>query len=94
MAPAIEMLPSIVDAVGGRVPVLVDGSFRRGSDIFKALAFGATAVQIGRPYLYGLGVAGADGVKRVVEILRGEFEMAMMLTGHPTLKSIDKTVLW
>jgi cysteine desulfurase/selenocysteine lyase len=76
------------------IPVLVDGGIRRGTDVLKALALGATAVQIGRPYLYGLGVAGADGVKRVVEILRGEFEMAMMLTGRPTLKSIDKTVLW
>jgi 4-hydroxymandelate oxidase len=62
--------------------------------VLKALALGATAVQIGRPYLYGLGVAGADGVKRVVEILRSEFEMAMMLTGRTTLKSIDKGVLW
>jgi len=55
---------------------------------------GATAVQIGRPYLYGLGVAGADGVERVVLILRNEFEMAIMLTGRATIKSIDRSVIW
>jgi 4-hydroxymandelate oxidase len=60
----------------------------------KALARGATAVQIGRPYLWGLGVAGAARVRRVVEILRREFELTMMLMGRPTLASIDKTVLW
>jgi 4-hydroxymandelate oxidase len=76
------------------VPVLVDGGIRRGTDVLKALALGASAVQIGRPYLYGLGVAGADGVARVVEILRQEFEMAMMLTGRPTIKSIDSAVIW
>jgi 4-hydroxymandelate oxidase len=90
----IDALPGVVERVAGRVPVLVDGGIRRGTDVLKALALGATAVQIGRPYLYGLGVAGADGVKRVVEILRSEFEMAMALTGRPTLKSIDKGVLW
>jgi 4-hydroxymandelate oxidase len=94
-APAtIDALPAVVERIAGRMPVLVDGGIRRGTDVLKALALGATAVQIGRPYLYGLGVAGADGVKRVVEILRSEFEMAMMLTGRPTLKSIDKGVLW
>jgi 4-hydroxymandelate oxidase len=94
-APAtLDALPGVVERVAGRVPVLVDGGIRRGTDVLKALALGAAAVQIGRPYLYGLGVAGADGVQRVVEILRREFEMAMMLTGRPTLTSIDKGVLW
>jgi 4-hydroxymandelate oxidase len=60
----------------------------------KALALGAIAVQIGRPYLYGLGVAGAAGVTRVVDILRRELELAMMLTGRPTIASIDPSVLW
>jgi 4-hydroxymandelate oxidase len=90
----IDALPGVVDKVFGRVPVIVDGGIRRGTDVLKALAFGATAVQIGRPYLYGLGVAGAEGVTRVVRILRREFEMAMMLTGRPTIASIDRSVIW
>jgi 4-hydroxymandelate oxidase len=90
----IEALPAVVERVGGRMPVLVDGGIRRGTDVLKALAFGAAAVQIGRPYLWGLGAAGADGVARVVAILRKEFELAMMLAGRPTLASIDRTVLW
>ena len=90
----IDALPLVIERVEGRVPVLVDGGIRRGTDVIKALARGATAVQIGRPYLWGLGVAGAEGVTRVVEILRHEFEMAMMLMGRPTLQSIDKSCLW
>ena len=90
----IDALPLVVERVAGRVPVLVDGGIRRGTDVLKALALGASAVQIGRPYLHGLGVAGADGVVRVVEILRQEFEMAMMLTGRATIKSIDRAVIW
>jgi len=90
----IDALPLIVDKVAGRVPVLVDGGIRRGTDVVKALALGAQAVQIGRPYLWGLGVAGSSGVTRVVQILRKEFEMAMALLGRPTLASIDRTVLW
>jgi 4-hydroxymandelate oxidase len=90
----IEALPLVVERVGGRLPVLVDGGVRRGTDVLKALAFGATAVQIGRPYLWGLGLAGADGVARVVEILRKEFELAMMLAGKPTLKSVTRSVIW
>jgi len=90
----IDALPAVVEKVAGRVPVIVDGGIRRGTDVLKALALGATAIQIGRPYLYGLGIAGAEGVTRVVEILRHEFELAMMLTGRPTIASIDKSVLW
>jgi 4-hydroxymandelate oxidase len=90
----IDALPGVVEKVAGRVPVLVDGGIRRGTDVLKAIALGATAVQIGRPYLYGLGVAGAAGVTRVVQILRHEFELAMMLTGRPTLASIDRSVIW
>jgi 4-hydroxymandelate oxidase len=92
--PTIEALPGVVEKVAGRCPVLVDGGIRRGTDVVKALALGAAAVQIGRPYLWGLGLAGADGVARVVAILRKEFELAMMLTGRPTLASIDRSVLW
>jgi 4-hydroxymandelate oxidase len=73
--------------------VLVDGGIRRGTDVLKALALGATAVLIGRPYVYGLAVGGKSGVSRVVDILRGEFEVAMALTGRPTIASIDRSVL-
>ena len=84
----------MAEKVEGRVPILVDGGIRRGTDVIKALGRGATAVQIGRPYLWGLGVAGPEGVTRVIEILRKEFEMTMMLMGRPTIASIDKSVLW
>ena len=90
----IDALPRIVERVERRLPVIVDGGIRRGTDIIKALALGATAVQVGRPYLWGLGVAGAPGVTRVVEILRKELELAMALMGRPTLKSIDRTAIW
>ena len=90
MAPAIEVLPSIVDAVGGRVPVLVDGSFRRGSDVFKALAFGATAVMIGRPAMWGLAAYGADGVQSVVEMLQTDLGRDLGQCGTPTLKAISR----
>jgi 4-hydroxymandelate oxidase len=90
----LEALPEVVARVSGRVPVLVDGGIRRGTDILKALALGATATLIGRPYLYGLAVGGAEGVAKVVNILRREFEMAMALTGRTRLNEIDQTVIW
>jgi len=90
----IDALPRIVERVEGRLPVIVDGGIRRGTDVIKALALGAAAVQVGRPYLWGLGVAGATGVTRVVEILRKELELAMALMGRPTLGSIDRTAIW
>ena len=91
---SIEALPDIVARVGGRLPLLLDGGVRRGVDVFKALALGATAVLIGRPYLYGLAVGGAAGVARVVEILRTELEMTMGLVGCPTLTEISREFLW
>jgi 4-hydroxymandelate oxidase len=90
----IEALPAVVDRVAGRVPVLVDGGIRRGTDVLKALACGAQAVLVGRPYIYGLAVGGAEGVAHVMKILRLEFLQAMALAGRPTLSSIEKTVLW
>ncbi len=90
----IDALPEVAARIAGRVPVLVDGGIRRGTDVLKAIALGANAVLIGRPYLHGLAVGGADGVARVVGILRREFEMAMALTGRRTLAEIDRSVLW
>jgi 4-hydroxymandelate oxidase len=90
----IEALPLVVERVAGRVPVIVDGGIRRGTDVIKAIANGAAAVQIGRPYLWGLGVAGSEGVTRVVQILRKELEMAMALMGRATIAAIDRTALW
>ena len=90
----IEALPRVVEKVGGKIPVLVDGGIRRGTDILKALAFGANAVLIGRPYVYGLAVDGASGVTRIVNILRRELEMAMAHTGRTSIASIDQSVIW
>lgn len=90
----VSALPRVAESVAGRVPILVDGGIRRGTDVLKALALGATAVGIGRPYLFGLAVDGANGVARVVDILRSEFEIAMALTGRTSLAAIDHTVLW
>ena len=90
----IEALPAIVDRVGSRAPVLVDGGIRRGTDVLKALALGAAAVQIGRPHAYGLAVAGAEGVAHVVRILRQELLMAMALMGCRTLADITRESLW
>ena len=91
---SIDALPEVVEHVAGRVPVLLDSGIRRGTDIVKAIALGATAVLVGRPYCYALAVAGAEGVQRVVEILRTELEMAMQLTGVRSLKEIDRSALW
>ena len=91
---SINALEPVVQRVADRVPVLVDGGIRRGTDVLKALALGAQAVLIGRPYLYGLAVNGAEGVAKVVNILRDEFQMAMVLTGRPDIRSIDRSVLW
>jgi 4-hydroxymandelate oxidase len=90
----IDALPEVAARVAGRVAVLVDGGIRRGTDVLKAIAFGASAVLIGRPYLYGLAVGGAEGVARVVNILRREFEMAMALTGRTSIAQIDESVIW
>ena len=90
----LEALPGVVEKVAGRVPVLVDGGIRRGTDVLKALALGATATLIGRPYLYGLAVGGASGVTHVINILRRELQMAMASSGRPTLASIDSSLIW
>jgi len=90
----IEVLPAVVDRVAGRIPVLFDSGIRRGTDIVKGLAYGASAVLIGRPYIYGLSVAGADGVRSVIDILRTELEGAMAMIGRTRLDEIDRSVFW
>jgi 4-hydroxymandelate oxidase len=89
----IDVLPEIVGAVGGRMPILVDSGFRRGSDIVKALALGAQAVCIGRPYLWGLGAFGQPGVERVLGILRAETRTAMQQLGAPSLKDLTPAMV-
>jgi 4-hydroxymandelate oxidase len=89
-----EALPRITERMNGRLPILVDGGIRRGTDVLKAIALGARAVLIGRPYMYGLAIGGAAGVARVIEILRAELMMAMALTGCITIRQIDRHILW
>lgn len=84
----IEVLPEIREAVGEAIPLLVDGGIRRGTDVVKALALGAKAVLIGRPYLWGLGVGGESGVAQVLDMLRVEVELAMALCGCPTAEDV------
>lgn len=90
----LGVLPAVVAAVGGQVPVLMDGGVRRGTDVLKALALGARAVLVGRPLVYGLAAAGASGVAHVLHILRTELEMAMLLSGRTTIQSVDASLLW
>jgi isopentenyl diphosphate isomerase/L-lactate dehydrogenase-like FMN-dependent dehydrogenase len=85
---SIDSLVEVVAGVGGRVPVIVDGGFRRGSDIFKALALGANAIAIGRPYIWGLASFGQEGVEKVLDILRGELLIAMRQAGTRSIAEI------
>jgi isopentenyl diphosphate isomerase/L-lactate dehydrogenase-like FMN-dependent dehydrogenase len=84
----IECVAEVTQAVRGRIPVIVDGGFRRGADVYKALALGATAVGVGRPYIWGLSAFGQQGVERVIEILNNELRLAMVGCGARSLKEI------
>jgi 4-hydroxymandelate oxidase len=88
-----EVLPEIVDAVNGRCEVYLDGGVRRGTDVLKALALGARAVLIGRPFWYGLAVDGEAGVRNILEILRSELRHAAAFAGRPTIASIDRSLV-
>jgi 4-hydroxymandelate oxidase len=90
---AIESLPEVLAAVRGRVPVFVDSGFRRGTDVFKALALGAKAVGIGRPYIWGLGAFGQEGVEKVIDIVMRELRIVMMQMGTPNLTKISRSSL-
>jgi len=89
----LEALPAVAEAVGGRIPVLMDSGIRGGADVFKALALGATAVLIGRPYVYGLAIAGSAGVREVLENFRADFELTMALAGCARIDQIDAGTL-
>ena len=90
---SIDVLPEVVDAVGGRIEVLMDGGIRRGSDIVKALCLGARAVLIGRAYAYGLGAAGGAGVTRAIEILHADLVRTLKLLGCPSVADLDGSYL-
>ncbi len=93
MASTLDVLPAIVDAVGGRAPILIDGGFRRGSDVLKAIALGARAVVVTRPVLWGLAAYGAPGVQQAIELLQSEMARAMAMCGRPNIASLDKTLV-
>jgi isopentenyl diphosphate isomerase/L-lactate dehydrogenase-like FMN-dependent dehydrogenase len=88
---AIDSLQEVAAGVSGRMPILVDGGIRRGSDIFKALALGATAIGIGRPYIWGLASFGQEGVEKVLDILRGELLIAMRQAGTKSISEINRS---
>ena len=90
---SLDCLPEVVDAVGGQMEVLLDGGIRRGTDVVKALALGARAVLVGRPYLYGLAVGGEAGVVSVLDILRQELERALILLGVSEVRDLGQDCL-
>jgi 4-hydroxymandelate oxidase len=89
----VDVLPAIADEVQGAVPLLIDGSFRRGTDVLKGLALGATAVMIARPAMWGLAAYGAEGVQAVVELLQTELARNMAASGRPTIDMIDRELV-
>lgn len=90
LRPTIESLPEVVTGAAGRIPIIIDGGVRRGTDIFKALALGATAVGVGRPYIWGLAAFGQDGVAAVLDILRRELQMVMRQAGTASIAKITR----
>ena len=88
----VDALDPVLDAVGDRLEVLVDGGVRRGTDVLKALALGARAVMVGRPVLWGLAVGGGAGAQRVLEILLAEFDTALALAGSPRAADLNRTL--
>ena len=86
----MDALPAIVEAVGGRVPIVLDSGVRSGADVFRALALGASAVGLGRPYVWGLAVGGEDGVRDVIRNLRADFDLTLGLSGVPSVREIGR----
>ena len=93
MRATITSLPEVVEGTAGRIPVICDGGFRRGTDIFKAMALGASSIGIGRPYIWGLGAFGQEGVEMVLTLLRKEFELVMRQMGTTSIAAITKSYL-
>ncbi len=91
---SLDALTEIVAAVGDELEVLVDGGIRRGTDVLKAICLGAKAVLVGRPILWGLAINGEAGVKHILELLRNELDLAMALSGCPSLKELDSSLIW
>jgi L-lactate dehydrogenase (cytochrome) len=90
---ALDVLPEIAAAVGGKVPVLMDSGIRRGVDVFKALALGADAVLLGRPYVYGLALGGQDGVRHVLRCLLTELDITLGLAGYADIAELTPDAL-
>jgi len=90
---SFDALPAVVDAVGGKVPVIMDSGIRGGADVFKALAMGATAVSLGRPWVYGLSLAGEQGVREIIANLKADFELTMALSGCKSVSEINRDAI-
>jgi 4-hydroxymandelate oxidase len=93
MVAGMEVLPAVADAVAGKVPLLIDGGFRRGTDVLMALSLGARAVLVSRPAVWGLSAYGAEGAQKVVEMLQTELGRAMAMNGRVNIKAVDRTVV-
>jgi L-lactate dehydrogenase (cytochrome) len=91
---SITALPSVVDAVGNRTEVWMDGGIRGGQDVLRALAFGAKAVMLGRSYVYGLGAMGQAGVTTALDIVRKELDVSMALCGRTDVRQLDRDIIW
>jgi L-lactate dehydrogenase (cytochrome) len=91
---SIEALPAIVDVVSGQTELWLDGGIRSGQDVLKAVALGAHATMIGRPFLYGLGAMGEAGVSRCLDIIRNELDITMALCGHRDIREVDRSIIW
>ncbi len=89
----MDVLPEVVDAAGGRAEVFLDGGIRRGTDVVKALALGANAVLMGRPYMFGLAANGEAGVEQALELMRNEIHRAMAFCGAPNVAEIDASMV-
>ncbi|MCK9912128.1 alpha-hydroxy-acid oxidizing protein, partial [Microbacteriaceae bacterium K1510] len=90
----IDVLPDIIDIVRGRIPVLMDSGVRGGADIIKAIALGASAILIGRPYIYGLAVAGETGVRRIIENLLTDLNLTMANCGIRSIGELNRSFLY